>query len=349
VSRDDIETPAAVVDADRLERNLARWQDHCDRYGLANRPHVKTHRCVEIARRQLELGAVGITCQKLGEAEVMADARFDDILVPYNIVGPTKLRRLRALLERTAVTVSVDDPALLLGLAGAARGAPRELGVVVDCDTGLGRTGVSTPDAAADLAVAVASHDNLRFDGFLTYPAPSGAERFLAAAVAAAERRGLAAGVVSAGGTPTMWQSGELRPTVTEYRVGNYAFFDRMSIAAGAASLDDVALTVHATVVSRPAPERAILDAGSKALTSDIGPDPGHGLVLEAPSSTIEKLSEEHAHVVLADEDDLELGQRVRIVPNHACVVVNLYDELAVTRDGALATTWRVAARGRSR
>jgi len=132
VSRDDIETPAVVVDADRLERNLTRWQDHCDQHGLANRPHVKTHRCVEIAQRQLELGAVGITCQKLSEAEVMADAGCDDILVPYNIVGPAKLRRLRALLERTAVPVSVDDAALLLGLAGAARGASHELGVLVD-------------------------------------------------------------------------------------------------------------------------------------------------------------------------------------------------------------------------
>jgi len=348
VSRDDIETPAVVVDADRLERNLTRWQDHCDQHGLANRPHVKTHRCVEIAQRQLELGAVGITCQKLSEAEVMADAGCDDILVPYNIVGPAKLRRLRALLERTAVTVSVDDAALLLGLAGAARGASHELGVLVDCDTGLGRTGVPTPEAAVELAVDVVSRDGLRFDGFLTYPAPEGAEPFLAAAMAGADGRGLAATVVSAGGTPSMWRSGELRPTVTEYRVGNYAFYDRTSVAAGAASLDDVALTVQATVVSRPAPDRAILDAGSKALTSDLGPDPGHGLVLEAPSSIIERLSEEHAYVALAEDDDLELGQRVRIVPNHACVVVNLYDELAIMRDDVVEASWRVAARGHS-
>jgi D-serine deaminase-like pyridoxal phosphate-dependent protein len=136
---------------------------------------------------------------------------------------------------------------------------------------------------------------------------------------------------------------------VTEYRVGNYAFYDRMSLAAGAASLDDVALTVHATVVSRPAPDRAILDAGSKALTSDLGPEPGHGLVLEAPSSPIVKLAEEHAYVSLGAGDELTLGQRVRIVPNHACVVVNLYDELAVVRDDAFETAWPVVARGHSR
>ena len=145
-----------------------------------------------------------------------------------------------------------------------------------------------------------------------------------------------------------MWESGELRPTVTEYRAGTYAFHDRSTIAAGAASFDDVALTVHATVVSRPARDRAILDAGSKALTSDPGPDPGFGLVLEAPHSAVVKLSEEHAWVTLADEDELELGQRVRIVPNHACVVANLFDELHVTREGVAEATWRVAARGRS-
>lgn len=343
-----IETPAAVVDADRLERNLARWQEHCDRHELANRPHVKTHRCLEIAQRQLELGAVGITCQKLSEAETMADAGCDDILVSFNIVGAAKLERLRRLLRRVALTVSVDDAALLPGLAEAAAGASRELGVLVDCDTGLGRTGVSEPEGAADLAIAVQAHDGLRFDGFLTYPAPPRARGFLADAVARAQRRGLDPAVVSAGGTPSMWQSGKLRPTVTEYRAGTYAFHDRSTVAAGAASLADVALTVHATVVSRPAPDRAILDAGSKALTSDPGPDAGFGIVLEASHSAVVRLSEEHAWVELADEDELELGQRVRIVPNHACVVANLFDELQVTRRGRLETTWRVAARGRS-
>jgi D-serine deaminase-like pyridoxal phosphate-dependent protein len=348
VSLAEIETPAAVVDADGLERNLARWQEHCDRHGLANRPHVKTHRCVQIARRQLSLGAVGITCQKLSEAEVMADEGCSDILVAFNIVGASKLERLRGLLQRAALTVSVDDAKLLPGLSEAATAGSRELGVLVDCDTGLGRTGVQEPEAAADLAIAVERHEGLRFDGFLTYPSPKGARRFLAAAVEGARRRGLRPAIVSAGGTPSMWESGTLRPTVTEYRVGTYAFHDRSTVGAGAAALDDVALTVHATVVSRPTPDRAILDAGSKALTSDPGPDAGFGLVLEAPHSVIVKLNEEHAYVAVSREDDLELGQRVRIVPNHACVVVNLFDELVVTRNGRVHATWRVDARGRS-
>ncbi len=343
-----LDTPAVVVDLDRLERNLQRWQAHCDRVGLANRPHVKTHRSVEIAQRQLALGAAGVTCQKLGEAEVMADAGITDILVPYNIVGAEKLERLGALAARANVTVSADDEALLAGLAASVRGTS-ELGVLVDCDTGLARTGVATPERAALLAGAVARCQGLRFAGFLTYPAPDGALPFLRAAVALAASAGLAADVVSAGGTPTMWSSDALRPTVTEYRVGTYAFHDRATVTAGTATLDDVALTVHATVVSRPAADRAVLDAGSKTLSSDPGPAAGFGTVLEAPRSTIERLSEEHAVLALDRADSLELGQRVRIVPNHACVVVNLADELVAAGSGREPRSLRVDARGRSR
>lgn len=345
---DDIDTPAAVVDVERLDSNLTRWQQYCDRHGFANRPHVKTHRCVEIARRQLELGAVGVTCQKLGEAETMADAGCDDILVAFNILGAAKLARLRELLERVAVTVSVDDAALLPGLAEAASGVPRELGVLVDCDTGFGRTGVTSPEQAVALALEVQKQRGLRFDGFLTFPVPNGARAFLDDAVVTAGKHGLAPAVVSAGGTLSMWESARLRPTVTEYRAGTYVFNDRSTVGAGAAALADVALTVHATVVSRPASDRAVLDAGSKALSSDPGPDAGFGLLLEAPHSPIVRLSEEHAWVTLVDDNRLELGQVVRIVPNHVCVAVNLFDELHVARGGRIETTWAVAARGRS-
>ena len=334
---EELDTPVAVVDLERVDRNLERWQAYCDRVGLANRPHVKTHRSVTIARRQVELGAVGITCQKLGEAETMADAGLTDVLIAYNILGEAKLGRLAALLERATVRVTVDDEALLPGLSRAA--ARRQLGVLVDCDTGLGRTGVATPERAAELARAVERTANLRFDGYFSYPTPPGGKEFLEAASALLEPR-----VVSVGGTPTMWDAGELRPTVTEYRAGLYAFHDRASVAAGAATLDDVALTIRATVVSRPAPDRAVLDAGSKALSSDPGPDEGFGTILDAPGAAIEKLNEEHAYVRLNGES-LELGEQVSVVPNHACVVANLFDELALVGGGTL----RVDARGRSR
>jgi D-serine deaminase-like pyridoxal phosphate-dependent protein len=343
-----IDTPAAVVDLDRLEHNLGRWQAEADRLGLANRPHIKTHRCAEIARRQLELGAVGVTCQKLGEAEAMADAGCEDVLVAYNVLGESKLERLAALLGRARVTVTVDDEALLEGLAGAAGSAGRELGVLVDCDTGLGRTGVSTPAAAATLAFAVAGRDGLGFRGFFTHPSPPGARAFLAEAGAACARRGLAVEVVSAGGTPTMWDCEALLPTVTEYRAGTYAFHDRATVAKGAATADELALTVHATVVSRPAADRALLDAGSKVLGSEVAGDGTFGLVLEAPSSPVVKLDEEHAYVTVAPGDELELGRPVRVVPNHACLVPNLFDELVVLRGEHVVERWRVDARGRS-
>jgi D-serine deaminase-like pyridoxal phosphate-dependent protein len=341
----DVFTPAAVVDLDRLEHNLSRWQAHCDRLGLASRPHVKTHKCVEIARRQMQLGAVGVTCQTLHEAEVMAGAGIRDIVLPYNLVGGEKLARLASLLSQATVRVSVDDAALLAGLVSAAVGTGRELGVMVDCDTGLGRTGVDSPDAAADLAQLVAGTEGLRFAGLLTYPAPPGARGFLDRAVELLEHRGIRTPVVSAGGTPTMWRSGELIPVVNEYRVGTYAFHDRATVAAGAAALDDVALTVAATVVSRRN-GRAILDAGSKALSSDRGPDESFGHVFEAPSSSLRRLDEEHGYVSLSPGESLELGQQVRVVPNHACVVANLFEELVIVGKERPVTRWPVA-RGR--
>ncbi len=217
--------------------------------------------------------------------------------------------------------------------------------VLVECDTGLGRTGVPTPEAAVELAEEVARRPPLRFTGFLTYPSLPGAREFLERAVAEGNRRGLEVETVSTGGTPTMWEAGELRPTVTEYRVGTYAFHDRMTIAAGAGTLDEVALTVCATVISRPAPRRAIIDAGSKALAADTTTEPGHGLLLEAPASQLVKLNEEHGYVELAEGDELELGQQVRVVPNHACVVANLFDHLTLASDGAVTGTWRVERR----
>jgi D-serine deaminase-like pyridoxal phosphate-dependent protein len=219
--------------------------------------------------------------------------------------------------------------------------------VLVDCDTGLGRTGVQSPEAAATLAAEVAGRRELHLAGFVTYPAPDGAAAFLREAVAAAAGRGLAAEVVSAGGTPRMWDAERLLPTVTEYRAGTYAFHDRSTVAAGAASLDDVAMTVRATVVSTPARGRAVLDAGTKALTSDPGPDVGFGLVLEAPGSRLARLNEEHGYLELAPGESLELGQQVSVVPNHACVVSNLFERFVVHRGGAAVAEWPVDARGR--
>ena len=333
--RDDaaaVDTPAAVVDLDRLERNLARWQEYADRSGSrTGRTSRRTSR-VEIARRQLALGAIGLTCQKLGEAETMVGAGSTTCSSPTTSSARRSSSGSAALLaprgrhgrgRRRA-------PAARARRRGAAAG--RELGVLVDCDTGLGRTGVATPDGGGRARGAVARTGSLRFDGFLTYPAlPERAVPSSSARRRARRGRGLAVACVSAGGTPTMWESGALRPTVTEYRVGTYAFHDRTTVAAGAATLDDVALTVHATVVSRPAPRpRDPRRRAARRSASEPRPRARTGSCSRRPARRSSGSTRSTHTSRSADGDELELGDRVRVVPNHACVGVNLFDELVV-------------------
>jgi D-serine deaminase-like pyridoxal phosphate-dependent protein len=338
------DTPALVVDEDAVERNLARWQAFCDDHGIACRPHVKTHRCAELARRQVALGAVGVTCQKLGEAEAMVAGGIEDVLIPYNIVGPAKLARLAALTRVARVTVSADDPRVVDGLATT--GA--DVNVLVDCDTGFGRTGVQTPAAAADLAGMIAGSATLRFGGFLTHPAAPGCTDFLAAAQGTAAARGVQADTVSVGGAAMMWRADSLLPVVTEYRAGTYVFLDRRSVDAGIGSRNDIALTVAATVVSRPTRTRAIIDAGLKSLTGESGPAGLLGELLDHPGAGVYGLDEEHGYVNVPEGAELEIGQPVRVVPNHVCATVNLFDRMHVTRGGVHVDTWTVDARGRS-
>ena len=343
-------TPAVVVDLDRVERNIARLQARCDAVGLANRPHIKTHKSPEIARLQREAGARGITCQKLGEAEVMAEAGFDDILISYNILGEEKLGRLAKLMSRAKMTVAADNPVTVAGLPRAAEIAGRTLEVVVECDTGRKRAGVETAAEAIALAMEIGSRPGLRFAGFLLY-APETAipetQAFLDEAMAGVRAAGLDATIVSTGGTPNLANLGRIAGS-TEHRAGTYVFNDRMMMAAGAASLDDCALNVVATVVSRGGAERGILDTGSKTLTTDTGGLDGHGLILEYPKARIHKFAEEHGFLDLAASSAKpEVGEVVRIVPNHVCVVVNMVDRLIATRGNEIVGEIPVAARGR--
>ena len=343
-------TPAVVVDLDRVERNIARLQARCDAVGLANRPHIKTHKSPAIARMQREAGARGITCQKLGEAEVMAEAGFGDILISYNLLGEEKLARLARLMGSAKMTVAADNPVTVAGLPRAAESAGRPLDVVVECDTGRKRAGVETAAEAVALAENIAGRPGLRFAGFLLY-APETAipqtQAFLDEALAGVRAAGLDAAIVSTGGTPNLANLGRIAGA-SEHRAGTYVFNDRMMMAAGAASLDDCALHVVATVVSRGGPERGIVDAGSKTLTSDTGGLDGHGLILEYPQARIHKFAEEHGFLDLAARAAKPaVGEAVRIVPNHVCVVVNMVDRLVATRGEAIVGEIPVAARGR--
>lgn len=344
-------TPAVVVDLDRVERNIARVQAICDAAGVANRPHVKTHKSPVLARMQREAGARGITCQKLGEAEVMADGGLDDVLISYNLLGAQKMGRLGALLRRAAITVAADNPTVVEGLTEAARIAERPLPVVVECDTGRRRAGVETAAEAVELAKLIARLPALEFAGFLFYPTEQSwpeTQRFLDTARAGVADAGLAARIVSTGGTPNLVNLGKLEGA-TEHRAGTCIFNDRMMLACGAATLEDCALAVYATVVSRAAPERGILDSGSKTLTSDPGGGlDGYGLILEHPQARIKGFAEEHGFLDLtACNERPKVGDVVRIVPNHVCVVVNMVDRLIAVRGGEVVDVIPVAARGR--
>ena len=343
-------TPAVVIDLDVVERNIARVQGLCEAAGVANRPHIKTHKSPVIAAMQRDAGARGITCQKIGEAEVMAEAGLDDILISYNILGEQKLGRLGALLSRTNVTVAADNPLVVAGLPQAAAIAGRDLNVVVECDTGRKRAGVATVAEAVALAKDIASRPGLAFAGFMLYPpenAITETQAFLDAATVGTREAGLEPSIVSSGGTPNLRNLGKIKG-VTEHRAGTYVFNDRMMLEAGMATLDDCALTVYATVVSRAEADRGILDSGSKTLTSDTGGLEGHGLILEHPQAKIARFAEEHGFLDLsACNDRPKIGDVVRIVPNHVCVVVNMVDRLVAVRGGEIVGELPVAARGR--
>ncbi len=343
-------TPAVVIDLDIVERNIARVQAMCDAAGIANRPHIKTHKSPVLATMQRDAGARGITCQKIGEAEVMADGGHDDILISYNILGEQKLGRLGALLSRAKVTVAADNPTVVAGLPLAAEIAGRDLDVLVECDTGRKRAGVTTPAEAVSLARDIASRPGLSFAGFMLYApetATAETQAFLDAANAGLREAGLTARMVSTGGTPNLASLGQIKG-VTEHRAGTAIFNDRMMMAAGMASLADCALNVFATVVSRAEADRGILDSGSKTLTSDTGGLEGHGLIIEHPEARIARFAEEHGFLDLsACNLRPNVGDIVRIVPNHVCVVVNMVDRLVTVRGGEIVGELPVAARGR--
>lgn len=314
----ELDTPCVLIDLERVEANLKRAQAHADANGYVLRPHIKTHKLPRFAQRQVELGAGGITVQKLGEAEVMADAGLTDIFLPYNILGERKLARLKALNERVALTVTADSPDTVAGYVRTfATGKP--LTVLIECDTGTNRCGVQAPAQALALARQIEQAPGLRFGGLMTYP-PKGrldeAENWLREAIDLLGQAGIEVPRVTSGNTPDMWHTGQ--SVVTERRPGTYIYYDRMQVAAGSASADDCALTVLATVVSRPTPTRIVLDAGSKSLSSDIGGLSGYGQLM-GTDITIKFVNEEHGVIELdAPSDSPRIGERVRVVPNHA-------------------------------
>jgi D-serine deaminase-like pyridoxal phosphate-dependent protein len=343
-------TPAVVIDLDVVERNIARVQGICDAAGVANRPHIKTHKIPQLALLQMSKGARGITCQKLGEAAVMASAGISDILVSYNLIGAARSGLLAGLRRDIDLTVCADNPVTIAAYAEAAAQAEATLGVAIECDTGRKRAGVETPAEALALAKLVKETPGLEFRGLLFYPTETSwpaTQAFYNEVSAGLRAMGLEARIVSTGGSPNLPNVGQLKGA-TEHRAGTYIFNDRMQVAAGVATLADCALNVFTTVVSRAGPERGILDAGSKTLTADGGGLEGYGLILEHPEARIKGFAEEHGFLDLTKCNARpSVGDVVRVIPNHVCVVVNMVDQLIAVRGNEVVDVYSVAARGK--
>ncbi len=357
---EQLETPVPVVDLDRLALNLDRMAAYATLHGLRLRPHVKTHKSPRIAAEQMRLGAVGLTCATLREAEVMAET-CDDLLLAYPPVGAARLERMARLPRDVRVTVAADDGQALQALALAAKLGRREIDVMIEADLGMHRVGVSSPAKAVALARQVAEMSALNFTGLLFYPGHiresvdqqhaslTQLNADLSAFIGALTEAGLPPQVVSGGSTPAAWRMHEV-PGVNEVRPGTYVYNDRTTANIGACDWDDCALTVLATVVSVAVKGQAVIDAGTKAL----GREPlraegeGFGALLDHPEVVVSRMSEEHGILDLSKTDwRPRLGDQVRVVPNHVCIVVHLFDEIVGVRGHAVETRWPVAARGR--
>jgi len=360
----EVDTPALVVSEEILHRNIAGMAAFAASVDVSLRPHIKTHKTVQIARLQIAAGAIGVTCAKVGEAEVMVkEAGVEDVLLAYPTIGETKFRRLIALMDRARIVVAADSLEAARMMSAAMTRYDRRLDVMLEVNTGQHRSGVSVGDEAVTMALAIARMPNLNLTGIMTHEGHANSappEEIEGLAIAAGEamvetaRRirdhGIELPTVSVGSTPAAFYT----PTVagvTEMRPGTYVFNDVSAFRYGRFGVRDCAARFVATVVSRPALNRAVLDTGAKSLAMDPSrAHPGHGYIVGHPEVTIVKLSEEHGVCDVPDgEPGFAVGDRVEVIPNHICPTVNLMDELLIARDGRIIDTWKVAARGKVR
>lgn len=354
----DLDTPALVVDLDALESNIAEMAEVARTAEVRLRPHTKTHKCPAIARMQVDAGASGITVAKLGEAEVMADAGFDDILVAYPIFGAAKLARLRALM-RASVRVTTDSVEVAEGLGSIGRDLGRDVPVLVEVDTGLHRLGRPPGEPTVELVSEISRIQGVEVLGLLTHAGHAYASADALALRAIAEREGQAlvattelcerAGIplreISVGSTPTARIVAGVAG-VTEVRPGTYVFNDGNMVGLGVASEATCAASVLATVISRPAPDRFVIDAGTKSLAADGG---GLGAIRGRPGLSLEFLSEEHGVGRCSGGEDVAIGDRVEVIPVHICPCVNLFDVAYGVRGGEVVEELEIAGRGKVR
>ena len=370
----EVETPALAVDLDVVERNVAAMAEHARRLGIGLRPHAKTHKTPGIAALQLRAGALGLTVAKVGELEALLCDELSDVLVAFPIVGAAKLARLLGLADRLRITVGLDSAAAARELSDAATAAGRRVGVLVEVDTGGRRCGVLPGEPTIILARDVAGLPGLELRGIMTHEGQAyaahdrdelraislAAGRAMVDTAEALRAAGLEAPIISVGSTPSARDIAEVAG-ITEIRPGTYVFHDYNQVRLGVARVEDCAATVLATVIARPTPDRAVIDAGTKAVGADRHMIPARpevfGLVKGRPGWLFAQASEEHGVLLRAPDapedagagDDLRIGQRVEVIPNHICTAVNLYDELAAHRGGRFEAFVPITARGKSR
>ncbi|MEW5980002.1 MAG: alanine racemase [Acidobacteriota bacterium] len=361
---DDLDTPSLVVDLDVLENNVRSLASYCRKHGLKLRPHTKTHKIPAIAKLQLEAGSPGITVAKVGEAEVMAEAGLDDILIAYPVLGRPKLERLTALARECQLAVALDSRTALEGVGWAAKEAGRSVDVLVEFDAGVGRCGVASPAEVVSLAKAATALPGLRFRGILFFmgllgsgesdptPVLEGLSRKIESIQKDLQREGLQCVVVSGGNTPMAHHSHEIRG-LTEIRSGTYVFNDMNTVNHGACRLTDCALQVVVTVVSNAVPGRAMVDGGSKTFSSDrlsSGSQQGFGYVTQHAEVLFTSMNEEHGYLDLRHSSwKPEVGEKLNIIPNHVCTCVNMHDQIFYHRKGEVLGSWIVEGRGKVR
>lgn len=370
LSADDLDTPLVVVHRDVLTRNIEEMAAFAKAHGVQMRPHLKTHKSLEIARLQLESGAVGLTCAKLGEAEVFLANGFRSLLIAYPLIGKIKMQRLFDLIARypdAELQTLVDSCDHTAALSQRAVEQGVKLPIWIKVDSGLHRVGVLPGAPAVELVRKVAELPGVTFLGLLTHAGhaygASSSEKVqeigreeagcLLQTAEALRVQGIAVPGISVGSTPTVRVSGAVHG-VTEIRPGNYVFNDATQIRLGVVSADQCALRVFTRVVSRPAPDRLVIDAGAKTLALDRGAHgsdalSGYGLVVGHPNAVIERLSEEHGVVKVPADSPIRVGDVLEIIPNHSCPVANLTDELFVLDATGNTAVWQVAARGKTR
>lgn len=360
----DLDTPALLIDLDVVERNLARVARYAAEHRLRLRPHTKTHKIPYFARAQLRAGAVGLTVAKVGEAEVMLAAEPPDLLVAYPVVGELKLQRLLDVAARVPVTVSLDSMEVAEPLARAASKRGLEIGVLAEVDVGLGRVGVPPGKPLLELAQQLDKTPGLKLRGVAFYPghikalddaglkAISALDETLSTVASQFREHGLPLEIVSGGSTPTLFHSHRVR-SMNEIRPGTYIFNDRNTVACGACGWEDCAATILCTVVSVSPGSRAIIDGGSKTFSSDrlvTTGEASYGYVVEAPEAVFYKLNEEHGFLDISRcSRPIRVGDKLRVIPNHICVAMNLHETVYAIRKDEVELELRVEARGKLR